>query len=308
MSFAKIVKEELAQLHLSKEEQMAELAAFIQLNTELSIEHQVRTLWFKSNNPTVARRFLGILKTLYPIANTLMTKKQGNFNKGYQIQLGVQEGLDAIISEHDILLDENSSDVLTQTHETKLAYLRGAFLASGSVNDPKTAEYHLEIYSENSEIILFIQKLMNDLELNAKITKRRRGFICYLKDATKIEDFLRYIGASSTVFEYEDIRIKRDFNNSINRVLNCEIANEKKTLDAASDLLKHIRIVEKYKHQLNPKLIQAIHIRKKYPDVPLTELIYHYEQTFNEKITKSGLNHRFNKIKEISSEIRRGAK
>lgn len=302
------MKEELAQLHLSREEQMAELAAFIQLNTELSIEHQVRTLWFKSNNPTVARRFLAIIKNLYPIANTLMTKKQGNFNKGYQIQLGVQEGLDAIISEHDILLDENSSDVLTQTHETKLAYLRGAFLASGSVNDPKTAEYHLEIYSENSEIILFIQKLMNDLELNAKITKRRRGFICYLKDATKIEDFLRYIGASSTVFEYEDIRIKRDFNNSINRVLNCEIANEKKTLDAASDLLKHIRIVEKYKHQLNPKLIQAIQIRKKYPDVPLTELIYHYEQTFNEKITKSGLNHRFNKIKEISSEIRRGAK
>ncbi len=302
------MKEELAQLHLSREEQMAELAAFIQLNTELSIEHQVRTLWFKSNNPTVARRFLGIIKNLYPIANTLMTKKQGNFNKGYQIQLGVQEGLDAIISEHDILLDENSSDVLTQTHETKLAYLRGAFLASGSVNDPKTAEYHLEIYSENSEIILFIQKLMNDLELNAKITKRRKGFICYLKDATKIEDFLRYIGASSTVFEYEDIRIKRDFNNSINRVLNCEIANEKKTLDAASDLLKHIRIVEKYKHQLNPKLIQAIQIRKKYPDVPLTELIYHYEQTFNEKITKSGLNHRFNKIKEISLEIRRGAK
>lgn len=302
------MKEELAQLHLSREEQMAELAAFIQLNTELSIEHQVRTLWFKSNNPTVARRFLGIIKNLYPIANTLMTKKQGNFNKGYQIQLGVQEGLDAIISEHDILLDENSSDVLTQTHETKLAYLRGAFLASGSVNDPKTAEYHLEIYSENSEIILFIQKLMNDLELNAKITKRRKGFICYLKDATKIEDFLRYIGASSTVFEYEDIRIKRDFNNSINRVLNCEIANEKKTLDAASDLLKHIRIVEKNKHQLNPKLIQAIQIRKKYPDVPLTELIYHYEQTFNEKITKSGLNHRFNKIKEISLEIRRGAK
>src|SRR5690606_8568817 len=169
---------------------MAELAAFIQLNTELSIEHQVRTLWFKSNNPTVVRRFLGIIKNLYPIANTLMTKKQGNFNKGYQIQLGVQEGLDAIISEHDILLDQNSSDVLTQTHETKQAYLRGAFLASGSVNDPKTAEYHLEIYSENSDIILFIQKLMNDLELNAKITKRRKGYICYLKDAAKIEDFL----------------------------------------------------------------------------------------------------------------------
>ncbi len=302
------MKEELAQLHLTREEQMAELAALIQLNTELSIENQTRTLWFKSNNPTVARRFLGILKNLYPIASTLMTKKQGNFNKGYQIQLGIQEGLDAIISEHDILLDENSSDVLTQTQETKQSYLRGAFLASGSVNDPKTAEYHLEIYSERTEIILFIQKLMNDLELNAKITRRRNGYICYLKDAAKIEDFLRFIGASSTVFEYEDIRIKRDFNNSINRVLNCEIANEKKTLDAAKDLLKHIRVVEKYQQGLNPKLLQAIYIRKRFPDVPLTELIHHYEETYNEKITKSGLNHRFNKIKEISLEIRRGVK
>jgi DNA-binding protein WhiA len=308
LSFAKIVKEELAQLHLTKQEEMAELSALIQLNTELSIENHQRTLWFKSNNPTVARRFLSLLKALYPVDNTLMTKKQGNFNKGYQIQLGVQQELDAIISEHDILSDQSSSDMLTQSDETKQAYLRGAFLASGSVNDPKTAEYHLEIYSENSETILFIQRLMNEFELNAKITKRRNGYICYLKDATKIEDFLRYIGASTTVFEFEDLRIKRDFNNSINRVLNCEIANEKKTLDAAEEILKHIKVVEKYKYHLSDKLKKAISIRKQYPDVSLKELIEYYEQTYHEKITKSGLNHRFNKIKEISEEIRRGSK
>lgn len=306
MSFAKIVKEELSQLNTSNEEQLAELSAMFDLASELSISNHEQTLWFKSNNPTVSRRFLTMLKRQYKIENTLLTKKQGNFKKGYQIALGVKESLEQIKFEHGIFNEDDQSDLLTQSPETKLGYLRGAFLTSGSVNDPKTAEYHLEIYGDNSDVILKIQQLMNQFDLNAKITKRRKGFIVYLKDASNIEDFLRLIGASDTVFEYEDIRIKRDFNNSINRILNCEIANEKKTIVAANQQIKDIELILKYRVPLNEKLQQVVDLRLQNPDASLNELIESFEATYQETITKSGLNHRFKKLSEIALGLKEG--
>lgn len=304
MSYAKEVKNELIQLNTTNEEQLAELSAMIDLGTELSISEGVPTLWFKSNNPTVARRFLKLLKQQYKIDSTLLTKQQGSFNKGHQVRLGIQESLKQIMQEHGILGDKDASEFLTVSQEAQLSYLRGAFLVSGSVNDPKKAEYHLEIYSENSDTILKIQRLMNFIDMDAKITKRRKGYIVYLKDVNKIEDFLRYIGASQTVFEFEDIRIKRDFNNSINRILNCEIANEKKTIVAANSQLEDIELIEKYHIRLNDKLLQVIHLRKTYPDASLMELIDEYEVLYGETITKSGLNHRFKKIKDLANELR----
>lgn len=304
MSFAKEVKNELIQLNTTNEEQLAELSAMIDLASELSISESVPTLWFKSNNPTVSRRFLKLLKQQYKIDSTLLTKQMGNFNKGYQIRLGIQDALKEIMLEHGILGDKDASEFLTNSLDTKLSYLRGAFLVSGSVNDPKKAEYHLEIYSDNSDKIIRIQSLMNLLEMNAKVTKRRKGYIVYLKDVNKIEDFLRYIGASQTVFEFEDIRIKRDFNNSINRVLNCELANEKKTIVAANAQLEDIELIEKYHVDLNDKLKQVIHLRKTYPDASLVELLEHFEIEFGETITKSGLNHRFKKLKDLAIELR----
>jgi DNA-binding protein WhiA len=146
---------------------------------------------------------------------------------------------------------------------------------------------------------------MNEFGLNAKITKRRNGLICYLKDVTSIEDFLRIIGASDTVFEYEDIRIKRDFNNSINRILNCEIANEKKTIQAANIQMKYIDYIEKSRVKVDYKILQAMEIRKENPDASLNELVEYFEEKYKEKITKSGLSHRFSKLKEIAEEIMR---
>jgi DNA-binding protein WhiA len=304
LSFAKEVKNELIQLNTTNDEQLAELSAMIDLASELSISESVPTLWFKSNNPTVSRRFLKLLKQQYKIDSTLLTKQMGNFNKGYQIRLGIQDALKEIMLEHGILGDKDASEFLTNSLDTKLSYLRGAFLVSGSVNDPKKAEYHLEIYSDNSDKILRIQSLMNLIEMNAKVTKRRKGYIVYLKDVNKIEDFLRYIGASQTVFEFEDIRIKRDFNNSINRVLNCELANEKKTIIAANAQLQDIELIEKYHVDLNEKLKQVIYLRKTYPDASLVELLEQFELEFGETITKSGLNHRFKKIKDLAIELK----
>src|SRR5690554_1225265 len=162
----------------------------IDLGTEFTMSHEGQMLWFKSSNPTVARRFLTLLKKLYDVGQTYLTKTQGNFKKGYQIRLGVKDAIETIRQEHGIFTELDSTDLLIQTKETKRAYLRGAFLTSGSVNDPKTSEYHLEIYAENNDTIIRIQQLMNYFDLNAKIIKRRKGLICYLKDVEGIEDFL----------------------------------------------------------------------------------------------------------------------
>ncbi|CCV63714.1 Sporulation regulator WhiA family protein [Alteracholeplasma palmae J233] len=306
MSFAKMVKEELATINKMQDEQLSELAAFMHLNVELEIKNHEKMLWFKTTNPTVARRFLTLVKTLYKTDATLMTSQEHNFKKKNSIHIGIKENVDQILSEHDLFYEQENLELLTQTVETKTAYLRGCFLSSGSVNHPKTGEYHLEIYSDNPTKMVFIQRLMNEFNLNAKITQRRNGYIAYLKEAECIADFLRYIGAVETVFLYDDIRIKRDFNNSINRVINMELANEKKVIQAASEQIEDIEIIEKKidLNTLSDKIIKAMNLRKKYPDTSLSELTTLYLKEYQETISKSGLNHRYMKIKELANQVR----
>lgn len=115
------------------------------------------------------------------------------------------------------------------SREGAMSYLRGAFLAGGSVNNPETSRYHLEIYSTYEDHNEDLCKLMNNyFYLNAKATKRRRGYIVYLKEAAKIGDFLHIVGALNAMLNFEDLRIMRDMRNSVNRLVNCDTANMKK--------------------------------------------------------------------------------
>lgn len=307
MSFAKTVKEELVSVPIGLEEQLAEFSAFLNLHTEFHIENRHKMLDFKTNNPTVAKRFLQLVKTLYQAETSLMTQKQYKLKQKQTVIIRVLSKVEDIVSEHSLLENAiESQELLTQSPDAKKAYLRAAFLSSGSVNHPKTAEYHLEIFATHPDHIVFIQQLMNVFGLNAKITKRRNGYIAYLKDAEGISDFMQIVGAQNSVFKFEDIRIKRDFNNSINRVMNCEIANEKKTIVASNQQIKDIKLIEKYmqKKDLDERLINIMNLRKDHPDVSLRELSDLYEQTYKEPLSKSGLNHRLTKIKQLAEQIR----
>jgi hypothetical protein len=213
------------------------------------------------------------------------------------------------VNEHGLLEDPiENQELSTATPEAKKAFLRASFLAGGSVNHPKTAEYHLEIFTKEPNQAIFLQSIMNFFELNAKITKRRQGFICYIKDAQGVSDFLQLIGAQQALFQFEDIRIKRDFNNSINRVMNMEIANEKKAIVAANEQIRDIEIVEKYipQGQIDAKSRQVIELRKTYPEASLMELVQLFEETYHDQISKSGMNHRLVKIKQMAKEIKEG--
>ncbi len=309
MSFARTVKEELVTVPVELEEQLAEFSAFLNLNTEFHIESKHKMLDFKTNSPTVARRFLQLVRTLYQAETSLLTQKQVKLKQRQTIIIRINTKVEDIINEHGLFDNPlDNQELTTQSPEAKRAYLRAAFLSSGSVNHPKTAEYHLELYAKSSEQIIFIQQLMNSFDLNARITKRRKGFIAYLKDAEHISDFLQVVGAQNSVFKFEDIRIKRDFNNSINRVMNCEIANEKKIFIAANEQLKDIETIETFipEHHIDEKMKMVMKLRKDNPESSLLDLTAFYEQAYGDTISKSGLNHRFIKIRQLAEQIKEG--
>jgi DNA-binding protein WhiA len=309
MSFAKTVKEELVTVPVELDEQLAEFSAFINLNGEFHIASRQKMLDFKTNNPTVAKRFLQLVRSLYQAETSLITQKINKLNQKNAIIIRIHTRVEDIVNEHGLLENPiENQELTTSTPEAKKAFLRAAFLSGGSVNHPKTAEYHLEIYTHDPKQAVFLQSVMNTFDLNAKITKRRQGFICYLKDAEGISDFLQIVGAQNSVFQFEDIRIKRDFNNSINRVMNMEIANEKKAIVAANEQLRDIELIETYIPQdhIDLKTKQVIDLRKEYPEASLKELVELFEQTYKEQISKSGLNHRLVKVKQMANELKEG--
>jgi len=247
MTFARSVKEELTRIDSSKSMKLAELSALLHLSGEVVYNKEGLFIEFTSSNIAITRRFVSLVKDLYDAEVELFKKEGSNLKKSGMLVI-IKSHTKQIVSEHS-LLEENTYnyDLLTASNEEKQAYLKGAFLASGSVNDPIKPNYHLEIFTKSKNEAIYVQRLMNHFDLNARITKRRNGLIIYIKEAEAISEFLKVIGAYDSVFNYEDLRIQRDFNNSINRVINCEIANEKKTLDAANNQLSQIKLIKQYK-------------------------------------------------------------
>lgn len=311
MTFTRVVKNELVRVPLIHNEMLAEFSAFLNLVCEFHLSNNQKIIEFHSKNPTVTKRFLMLTKALYDTETELLQKEEETFKKKPIIILRVTKNVDKIINEHDYLGDSiESMRLITQSDLTKIAFLRGAFLVGGSVNDPKSAEYHLEIFSSGKEEVIFIQTLMNQFDLNAKITKRRKGYIVYLKDADSISDFIKLIGAHNAVFEFEDVRIRRDFNNSINRLINIEIANERKAVVAAQEQIEYINAIREHisVNKLDEKIVKVIELREKYPEASLRELADLYKDEYDETISRSGLNHRLNKIKELASKYQEGNK
>ena len=297
MSFAKTVKEEMTTIPVNQSEMLAEISAFFHLSCEYQQTDNGPVIEYNSRNATVAIRFLKLLRSLYPSDVKLDVKDEKVLTHRKTIKIKILSPVDQIVSEHSL----ENKDLLVDTPEDKKAYLRAAFLIGGSVNSPKTSNYHLEIYARNSEDILFIQSLMNYFELNAKIIRRRNGFIAYIKDAEQIANFLIITKAQNSLFKFEDIRIKRDFNNSINRIINCEVANEQKVMESSARQVDDINYVKKHLtlEALNPKLREAADLRLENPDLSLSELEEAYFLKYGKKISRSGLNHRFIKIREL---------
>ncbi len=303
MSFSLDIKNEVARLEVSKEEKISELSAIVR-NSAI-IEDREIIIYIENN--AVARRIFKLFKNVYDI-NPVITVRKKYFNNGYSYILTIRNRVKEILDDLSIIKDNKYLNIpleyITSDDDLLRAYLRGLFLVTGSINDPKTSRYHLEFLVDDLEYAKYIDKILNDMELNSKIITREKKYMIYIKEAEKISDFLRIIKAYSGVMYYEDIRIYRDHKNMTNRLNNCEQANMDKIFFTANNQLKDIEKLKEYEiiELIDDKLKEVIVYREKYPEASLSELS---DIMSNDgiKITKSGLNHRFRKIKEILEKI-----
>lgn len=196
--------------------------------------------------------------------------------------------------------DMNSS--MKQDEQLARLCIREAFIKSGSMNDPNK-KYHLEIMFKTKKKAEEMQTLLNNFNINAKIIKREKDYMLYLKDGEEISEFLALIGANSSVIKFEEIRVLKETRNDINRLVNCETANLNKTINAAVKQIEDIKLIKKKSKFSNlPENLQEIaELRIANPDVSLVEL----GKMLSEPIGKSGVNHRLKKLSAIAEDLRK---
>ncbi|MCH4172614.1 MAG: DNA-binding protein WhiA [Lactobacillus sp.] len=308
-SYASQVKKELTSLEVHPEHARAELAALIRMNGSLDLVDHHFLLVVQTENPAIARRMYSLIKQLYQVEASLSVQRKMKLKKNnlYLVRLLQQSERIlkdlSIISEGSWMINTAVPEKILSSEQRMRSYLRGAFLAGGSVNSPEKSRYHLEIYSMHEDHNAHIVKMMNHFGLHAKSTVRRNGYIAYIKEAEKISDFLQVVGATKAMLSFEDVRIVRDMRNSVNRLVNCETANLNKTIDAATRQLENIQYLkdEVGFDNIPPKLREIAQLRFDNPEMSLKELA---EIVPSGPISKSGINHRLRKLTQLAEQKR----
>lgn len=306
MTFASEVKKECTLLEVHREHAKAELMALIRMNGAISLYQQAFILNVQNENAAIARRIFKLLKENYQVDSELIVRRKMKLKKNNVYIVRCRHQVAEILNDMGIMsgisLTDTVPEEVMRDKQLIRSYLRGAFLAGGSVNNPESNNYHLEIYSAYESHNDDLCHMMNQFQLNAKTVERRNGQITYLKEAEKISDFLALIGATSAVLKFEDIRIIRDMRNSVNRLVNMENANMNKTIDASQKQLEAIRLIDLRQgiETLPEKLAVMAKFRLENPDMSIKEL---GELIPGGPISKSGANHRLRKLMEIAESL-----
>ncbi len=308
MSYTIKIKEEIASIKSTKSEMIAELSGFIRNNGYIN---ENGDLCLTTENNFTISRLEQFFKDLYEVDLKKEKKDNLNFSKKDLYLLTVSSKKEMILK--DLGYYDESGKYLSSpptyivgANEEIRAYLRGVFLCTGSINDPKTSRYHMELLISKPNESVFIQKLLNIFDLNAKILNRDKGYMIYIKEAEKISDYIRILGANKGVMYFEDARIYREKKNQTNRLNNCEQANMDKVFATAATQLEQIKLIEETGSYdlLDDKAKEVLDFRKKYPESSLKELSEIISFETGKSITKSGLNHRFRKIKELADRLK----
>lgn len=311
MSYTTTIKQEIATMSSTKSEMIAELSGFIRNNGTLSDN----TIILTTESETTKNRIKLFLESSYEVESIVEIKDSLNFSKKDLYVININDKVDLILK--DIGYVNESGELLASppnyivgANEEIRAYLRGVFLSCGSINDPKTSRYHMELLIVSPDEAVFVQKLLNLFDLNAKILNRDKGYMIYIKEAEKISDYIKILGANNAVMYYENVRVYRDKKNKTNRLNNCEQANMDKVFQTAASQLEQIEIIEKTGsiELLDDRTQIALQYRKKYPESSIKELSEIISVETGKSITKSGLNHRLRKIKELAERIKKQSK
>ena len=308
MSFTSEIKKEL----MNEEDEtgclQAELAAIIRMNGMLVTVGSAVHLDIQTESPAIARRIFSLIKLYFDEPIELIVRRKMKLKKNNIYIVRLKEQAEALLDLLQIAYEADSFDLteippMLEDENCQEAYLRGAFIARGSINNPETSSYHLEIFNLDPEHNNVLCSLLNRFNLGAKELQRRNGYIVYLKEAEKITGFLNIIGANNALFKFEDVRIVRDMRNSVNRIVNCETANLNKTIGASVRQVENIEYIQNTSglEILPDKLREIAEIRVTYPEASLKEI---GELLPSGPLSKSGVNHRLKKINTIAESLR----
>ena len=287
MSFSGEVKEELAE-HISHARhcQMAELAAMMSLSGQYGRDSRgLYTIGFQLENDTVLRKCFTLLRKTY------------NIEKNIGI---TEEEMQSIYQKFGDLKGPVDPNLIQNTC-CRRAFLRGAFLCTGSISDPEKG-YHLEFVCTEEDKARQLQQVILGFDIEAKIVLRKKYHVVYIKEGSGIVDLLNVMEAHVSLMNLENLRIVKEMRNSINRRVNCETANITKTVNAASRQIEDILYLRDYYglQKLPPALRRMAEVRLEYPDAPLKELGSYLEPP----VGKSGVNHRLRKLSELAEQIK----
>ena len=259
MSFSVKVKSEILRLQSERTEKISLLSSYIRNNAVIT----EKSILINTENMEISKYIFELFKELYNIFPIITVRKSFNFKKSMSYLLKIDSHLSLILKDLSLINEDGyfiniPREYIYTEDDDKMSYLRGVFLATGSINDPKTSRYHLEFLIDDYDYSLFVCELLDYFNLNSKLIERNNGFMIYIKEAEKISDFLRIMKAYNAVLYFEDIKAYREHKNLVNRLNNCEQANVEKTINSALNQVSDIELIEnkiniEYKLKLNNK-------------------------------------------------------
>lgn len=308
MTFSGKIKQTISSLEESKLEYISELSGIFSTNAEIKLY----AIKVQTENINVANRIFKIVKNIYGVTSNIIIKKNYNFKKNELYIIEIKKDVPKILKDLGLLNEQGfqllkvPNEFIVSDDELKKAFLRGCFLISGSVNDPKTSRYHLEILINEIDFANFLCNLLNEYNLNAKVHRRKKGYMIYIKESEKISAFLTMLKAYDEVLYFEDIRTYREKINMSNRINNCEQANVEKSMKSAQSQINDINYLKEIDAYdlLDEKVREVCEYRIKYPESSLIELSEIISVETNNRITKSCVNHRLRKIKDLADKLR----
>ena len=290
-----MLKEEIAKNDFNVVEARYELIAFLNCVAKFNKDELLITV----ENASIARRIYKEIKEIYSVNPRIIVRMQKRFKVKQIYILSIKERLDFI---KDSLALGTKIDLETLvTDEEKIAFIEGSFLAVGNVSNPSTSGYHLEFIFTKERLAKQVLKLLEYFNLNAKMIKRGYKTVVYIKASEDISDLIKLFKATSSLFYFEDIRIYRDHKNMVNRLNNCEIANQEKTFKTGQKQLEDINYLKTKNlyDLLDDKTKIVAEARVKYPELSYQELADIITREMDYKIGKSGVNHHFIKIDNL---------
>lgn len=304
MSFTADVKEELSHVDaVCSHCERATLSALVRIEGTLFISGPNKyRVEIATDSASVGRLMIRLLHNIYELETKLVARRSIlHKTPNYLIEIPNQPKLFNALQDMGIITADGGLELgipesVISKRCCSAAYLRGVFLGSGFISDPRS-DFHLEMIVENEDLALGVVELMRKSEINAKILQRRNSYMVYLKSGNAILEFLACTGAHRCALILEEQRVVKSVRNDVNRITNAEIANQQKATSAAMDQIFLIRaILERYDiKSLPPALQEFIKLRVRYPDASLKEL---GEQAVP-NISKSAMNHRLRRLEAL---------